>query len=108
LIRKTIILTTTLWVINEIIQLFVLYNKESPLGFFVVHLSSFYGAIIFCFLINYLKFTKILMIVPLVIELSESWITCNCIDYWDLLFSLIGICIANLIIHFETRKKVTI
>jgi hypothetical protein len=104
LIRKIITLTTILWVINEIIQATEIYNKLSVFGFFIIHFSSLYGAIIFCFLINHLKLNKSLMIVPIVIEIFQSWVSCRCIDYGDLIFSISGILIVFLILTLENNK----
>jgi len=101
--RRIIIATTTLWVINEIVQFFVLFDRGGLMEFSAIHLSSLYGAIIFCFLITHLKMNKLFILSPLAIELSESWLTCKCIDYWDLLFSLIGICTAIWILVKEKK-----
>jgi glycopeptide antibiotics resistance protein len=72
------------------------------LDFFIIHSSSLFGAIIFCFLIAYLKLKKTFMIVPLAIEILQSWLACRCFDYWDLIFSLIGILSVMII---ETKEK---
>jgi len=104
LIRRIVIATTTLWVINEIIQANEIYNKTTVFGFFIVHLSSLYGAIIFCFFIAHLKLNRALMIVPLAVEIFQSWVSCRCFDYWDLLFSLIGILAVILILTKEKQQ----
>jgi hypothetical protein len=72
------------------------------LAFLVIHCSSLFGAIIFCFLIAYLKLNKTFMIVPIAIEILQSWLACRCFDYWDLIFSLIGILSVMIL---ETKEK---
>ena len=101
MIRRIVIATTTLWVINEILQITGVFHKYALINYFVFHLSSLYGAIIFCFLIAYLKLNKTLMIAPIAIEIFQSWLSCSCFDYWDLLFSLIGILTVILILAKE-------
>ena len=102
MIRKIVIATTTLWVINEIIQATEVLHEYKVFNFLVIHISSFYGAIIFCFLVAYLKLNKTFMIIPLAIEIFQSRLSsCNCFDYWDLLFSLIGILTVILILAKE-------
>ena len=105
MLRRIItIITTTLWVINEILQVTEAFHKYALLNFLVLHLSSFYGAIIFCFLIAYLKLNKRLMIAPIAIEIFHSWLSCRCFDYSDLIFSLIGI-LAVIIIETKEKKQ---
>jgi hypothetical protein len=101
LVRKTIITITILWVINEILQATEIFHKYKLLDFLVIHSSSLFGASIFCFLIAYLKLNKTFIIAPIAIEIFESWLTCHCFDYWDLIFSLIGILIVMLILKQE-------
>jgi hypothetical protein len=107
LIRKIVIITTTLWAINEILQATEIFHKYKLLVFLVIHCSSLFGAIIFCFLIAYLKLNKTFMIVPIAIEIFHSWLTCNCIDYWDLIFSLIGILTVMAILTLEKNKLIS-
>jgi hypothetical protein len=66
-----------------------------------------YGAIIFCFLIAYLKLNKALMIAPIAIEIFQSWLSCRCFDYWDLIFSLIGILTVLMILTKEKNKLIS-
>ena len=103
MIRKTIIAATTLWVINEILQETEVFHQFPFFVFFVIHLSSLYGAIIFCFLIAYLKLNKTFMIAPIAIEIFQSWVSCRCFDYWDIIFSLIGILIVLMILTKEKQ-----
>lgn len=103
MIRKTIIAATTLWVINEILQETEIFHQFPFLVFFVIHLSSLYGAIIFCFLIAYLKLNKTFMIAPIAIEIFQSRLSCRCFDYWDIIFSLIGISIVLMILTKEKQ-----
>ena len=108
--RRIVIATTTLWVINEILQVTGVFHKYALINYLVFHLSSLYGAIIFCFLIAYLKLNKTLMIAPIAIEIFQSWLSCRCFDYWDLIFSLIGILTVLMILikektsGFQTNK----
>jgi phosphoglycerol transferase MdoB-like AlkP superfamily enzyme len=100
-LKRTLTTTTTLlWGINEILQLTeVLHGTKAE--FFVFHCSSLFGAIIFCFLIDHFNWSKLLFVMPIFIELYLSHITCNCIDYWDEFFSVIGICIAFICVKCE-------
>ncbi len=102
MVRKTTITITILWVINEILQATEIFHKYKLLAFLVIHCSSLFGAIIFCFLIAYLKLNKTFMIVPIAIEILQSWLACRCFDYWDLIFSLIGILSVMIL---ETKEK---
>ena len=103
--RKTTIVITTLWVINEIIQAFKLLNDSFILSFIVSHISSFYGAIIFFFLISYLGVKKIFLFTPIGIEIFQSWLACRCLDFWDITFSLAGIIFAYFIVKIEQVNK---
>jgi hypothetical protein len=105
LIRKITIGITTLWVINELAQFTEILHESHVLKFFIVHLSSLYGAIIFCFLINELKLKRILFACPVFIEIFQSWSSCGCFDFTDILFSIIGISIAQTILLIENKKK---
>ena len=104
MIRKIIITTTILWVINEILQATEVFYEYALFKFLVFHLSSLYGAIIFCFLIAYLRLYKTLMIAPIAIEIFKSWMSCRCFDYWDLIFSIIGILTVLMIL---IKKKIS-
>ena len=84
-----------------------MFHNYTLLNFFVIHLSSLYGAIIFCFLIVYLKLNKTFMIAPIAIEIIQSWQSCNCFDYWDLIFSLIGILTVVMILTIEKNKLIS-
>ncbi len=107
MIRRIVIITTTLWVINEILQLTDVFHKYAFFNYLVIHLSSLYGAIIFCFLIAYLKLNKTLMIAPIAIEIFQSWLSCRCFDYWDLIFSLIGILTVLMVLTKEKNKLIS-
>lgn len=99
---KILLIVIVFWIINEILEVTAVFNNYAVFNFLVFHLSSLYGAIIFCFLIAFLKLNKAFMIVPLAIEIFQSWLSCRCFDYWDLIFSLIGILTAMVIL---TQKK---
>lgn len=103
MVSKTIVTITILWVINEILQATEIFHKYKLLDFLVVHLSSLYGAIIFCFLIAYLKLNKTLMIAPIAIEIFQSWVSYRSFDYWDIIFSLIGILFVLMILTKEKQ-----
>jgi hypothetical protein len=105
--RKIIITITILWVINEVLQITQVFYQIPLFNFFLFHLSSLYGAMIFCFLVNHLKFKKILFFAPLVIEIFLSWLTSHTFDFWDLIFSLIGISTVYLILQFRKEKEST-
>jgi len=47
------------------------------------------------------------MIVPLLIEIIQSWTYCRCLDYWDLIFSIIGILTVLLVLTEEKTKQTT-
>lgn len=103
--RKITIGITILWVINELAQFTEILNELQILKILVVHLSSFYGAIIFCFLINELKLSKILIVCPVIIEIMQSWLSSDCIDFPDIVFSTIGILAAQAILFIDNKKK---
>lgn len=107
MIRKIVIITTTLWAINEILQATEIFHKYKLLDFLVIHCSSLFGAIIFCFLLAYLKLNKTFMIVPIAIEIFQSWLSCRCFDYWDLIFSISGIIIVMVILTLEKNKLIS-
>jgi hypothetical protein len=82
---------SVLWIINEVIQGTQICKSVVLIHFFVIHISSFFGAIIFSLFIDHLDLNKKLLIVPLAIELLQSFDSCNCIDFWDLSFSFLGL-----------------
>lgn len=98
---KILLIVIFFWIINEILQVTELLHEYAVFNFLVFHLASLYGAIVFCFLIVYLKLNKALMIAPIIIEIIQSWMSCRCFDYWDLIFSSIGILIVILILKLE-------
>lgn len=99
------ILTTVIfWVLNEALQITGLLNSFELIKFLVFHLSSFYGAIILCILVLKFRLQKCFMLLPIPIELTHSFITCRCIDYWDLAFSFFGISLVLLLLYIEHKK----
>lgn len=80
------------WAVIEILQ-----NTKFASNFFVMHLSSFFGAIVFLYLIDYFKKNKWLKITPIIIEISHSLYFQNTMDYWDVLFSFVGICFYQIV-----------
>jgi glycopeptide antibiotics resistance protein len=52
---------------------------------------------------EHLKLHKIFMIAPIAIEILQSWISCRCFDFWDVIFSLTGILIVFWILHIEKK-----
>lgn len=104
---KTLLIVIFFWIINEILQVAEVLHKYAVFNFLVFHLSSLYGAIVFCFLIAYLKLNKALMIAPIIIEIFQSWMSCRCFDYWDLIFSISGIIIVMVILTLEKNKLIS-
>jgi hypothetical protein len=47
------------------------------------------------------------MIAPIAIEIFQSWLSCRCFDYWDLIFSLIGILTVLMILTKEKNKLIS-
>lgn len=74
------------WATIEIFQ-----NTKFASNFFVMHLSSFFGAIVFLYLIDYFRKSKWLKIAPIIIEILHSLHFQKVIDYQDLFFSFLGI-----------------
>jgi hypothetical protein len=74
---------------------------NTPAEFWIFHVSSFFGAIVFCFLIEQLEWSKMLYMTPILIELLLSWYTCNCIDFWDIIFSAFGILVGAVCIKLD-------
>ncbi len=97
---KKITAITILWIINELLQLTKLLQEYSIVKFSVIHLSSLYGAFVFCSFLSYLKFSRLFIITPIAIELFKSWNTCHCIDGWDLVFSMAGILLYYIMIVY--------
>lgn len=56
-----------------------------------MHFSSFFGAIVFLYLIDYFRKSKWLKITPIIIEILHSLHFQKVIDYQDLFFSFLGI-----------------
>jgi hypothetical protein len=95
--------TTLLWAINEALQLTeALHGSQAE--FFVFYSSSLFGAIIFCFLMEHFNWSRLLFLLPVFIELGMSWFTCQCVDYWDEIFSLMGIIIASIGLIIDRRR----
>jgi hypothetical protein len=101
-IKDITLYVVILWVINEIIQFFF---KSDSCDFFILHVSSFYGAIIFCFCIYKLKYYPIFYLTPIVIELIYNYLIFKCVDYVDILFSISGILFSLLIIHKNINNE---
>jgi hypothetical protein len=74
------------WATIEILQ-----NTKYAINFFVMHLSSFFGAIVLIYFIDYFKKNKWLKTTPIIIEIFHSLYFQNKFDYWDVVFSIIGI-----------------
>ncbi len=102
--QKLAIIITILWIINEIFQHGIIDYRSFAIVFMISHVSSIYGAIIFCLLIAHLNLNRSLMLVPLAIEIFQSWFYCRCIDYWDLIFSCCGIVIVFVILVKENKQ----
>jgi hypothetical protein len=71
--------------------------------YLVMHLSSFFGAFIFLYLIDYYKKSKWLKITPIFIEIIHSLCFLGAIDYEDVLFSVFGM--TTYYIMFSNRKS---
>lgn len=74
------------WFLIEIIQ-----KTKYASNYFVMHLSSFFGAIVFLYLIDFYKKSNWLKITPIIIEILHSLHFQKVIDYQDILFSFLGI-----------------
>lgn len=83
---RKIHLLICIWAIIEILQ-----NTKFASNFFVMHLSSFFGAIVFLYLIDYFKKNKWLKITPIFIEIIHSKYFLGVVDIEDVLFSISGI-----------------
>jgi hypothetical protein len=80
------------WAVIEILQ-----NTKFASNFFVMHLSSFFGAIVFLYFIDYFKKNKWLKITPIIIEILHSLFFQGVVDIEDVLFSFTGIIIYYLV-----------
>lgn len=102
-----LILNKVVWIYDVKIQLVisswafieVLQNTKFASNFFVMHLSSFFGAIVFLYFIDYFKKNKWLKITPIIIEILHSLYFQNTMDYWDVLFSFVGICFYQIVLR---------
>jgi glycopeptide antibiotics resistance protein len=45
------------------------------------------------------------MIVPMAIEIIQSWLTSGCFDYWDIFFSFVGILTVLIILKKDGKIK---
>lgn len=82
------------WAVIEILQ-----NTKFASNFFVMHLSSFFGAIVFLYFIDYFKKNKWLKIAPIIIEVLHSLYFQGVVDIEDVLFSFVGICFYQIVIR---------
>jgi hypothetical protein len=96
--RIFLLIVLVLWIINEILQYTEAVRDIIVLNFLVIHLSSFFGSVVFVYLVEFLNLKKIFYGVPLFIEVVLSIYQYGYIDSWDLLFSIGGIITASLII----------
>jgi len=101
-IKDITLIVVILWIVNEIMQFFL---KFKSFDFFIVHISSFYGLIIFCFCIYKIKYHLIFYLSRIAIELIYNDLIFKCIDYIDILFSIIGILFSLLIIHKNINNE---
>ena len=69
--------------------------------YLVMHLSSFFGAFILLYLVDYYKISKWLKLTPIIIEIFHSLYFQNKFDYWDIAFSFVGICFYEIIINIS-------
>lgn len=100
-----LILNKVVWIYDFKIQLVisswalieVLQNTKFASNFFVMHLSSFFGAIVFLYFIDYFKKNKWLKIAPIIIEVLHSLFFQGVVDIEDVLFSFTGIIIYYLV-----------
>lgn len=98
---KKIRLTLYGWFTIEILQ-----QTEYAVNFFVMHLSSFFGAIVLLYLIDFYKKSKWLKITPIFIEIIHSLYLQEVIDIEDVVFSLFGIITYSLIFKRIKGKKI--
>ena len=84
------------WACIEILQ-----KTKYASNYFVMHLSSFFGALIFLYLIDFYKKSKWLKVIPIIIEILHSIYFLGVVDIEDVLFSLSGI----MFYYFVFQKK---
>jgi hypothetical protein len=84
--NKIIQITIFCWFFIEVLQ-----NTKYANNYFVMHFSSYFGAIVLLYLLDFFKLSKWLNILPILIEIPHSLFFQGSIDIEDILFSLIGI-----------------
>lgn len=97
--RIFLLLTIILWIVNEILQHSGMATDILVLNFLVLHLSSFYGAIVFTYLVYFINLNKLFLVSPLIIEILLSIYLYDAICYYDLFFSAVGIISSMLVIR---------
>jgi hypothetical protein len=85
------------WFVIEILQ-----KTNYAVNFFVMHMSSFFGAIVLLILIDFYKKSKWLKTAPIFIEIIHSLYFQGVVDMGDVIFSLLGI-IAYTVV-FKSKK----
>ena len=91
------------WAVIEILQ-----NTKFAINFFVMHLSSFFGAIVLIYFIDYFKKNKWFKTTPIIIEVLHSLFFQGVVDIEDVLFSFLGIIIYYLVFtknSFPLKEK---
>ena len=87
---KTVLrLTVVFWICNEVIQ-HVGIKINGLFDFFIIHMSSFYGAFIVTYYLVDRKYSVYLLLIPLLLQMGYNLHFKNNIDFFDLLFFLIG------------------
>ncbi len=86
------------WFIIEVLQ-----KTNYAVNFFVMHLSSFFGAIVFLYLIDFYNKNQWLKIVPIIIEIIHSLFVQGVVDMEDIIFSILGI-ITHYVIFSKSKK----
>lgn len=79
------------WVLYSWFLIEVLQKTNYAVNFLVMHLSSFFGAIVFLILIDFYKKSKWLKIAPIIIEIIHSLYFQRVVDIEDIIFSILGI-----------------
>jgi len=100
------------WINNKKIQFIILswacieilQKTKYASVYLVMHLSSFFGAFIILYLIDYYKKSKWLKVTPIIIEILHSIYFQGVVDVEDVLFSLSGIMFYYFI--FLKNKKI--
>lgn len=100
------------WINNKKIQFIILswacieilQKTKYASNYFVMHLSSFFGALIFLYLIDFYKKSKCLKVTPIIVEIFHSLYFQGVVDIEDILFSLSGIMFYYFI--FQKNKKI--